>query len=89
MHLYVFLFLILLIVIGINKLIDATHQNWLDYLLVLLTLYIFYYEYKAMRVFYGQGRAKTILKFFILNVGHFIVLAFLMIFFVFFSLLKL
>ncbi len=88
-HLYVFLFLILLIVIGINKLIDATHQNWLDYLLVLLTLYIFYYEYKAMRVFYGQGRAKTILKFFILNVGHFIVLAFLMIFFVFFSLLKL
>ena len=46
-HLYVFLFPILLIVIGINKLIDATHQNWLDYLLVLHAVYL-YYEYKAM-----------------------------------------
>jgi hypothetical protein len=35
----------------------------------LLFISAFFYEYKAMRRFYKQGRGKTILKFFLLNMA--------------------
>ena len=38
--------------------------GWLEAILFFAGIY---YTYKAMRKFYGQGRAMTLLKFFLLN----------------------
>ncbi len=65
-HLYVFIFLMMLVIIGVNKFSHALHWGWLSYLVGLLVLIIFFYFYKGLRRFYQQRRAKTILKYFIL-----------------------
>jgi len=62
-HLYIFTFLWLLVVFSVSKLSDITHWGGLDFLIFGLFLLLFFYLYKAMRFFYGQGRAKTIIKF--------------------------
>jgi hypothetical protein len=45
---------------------------------VLVVLSAFFYEYKAMRNFYKQGRFKTIMKWMLLNVLAFLMIAILM-----------
>jgi hypothetical protein len=65
-HLYIFIFLVMLVTFGLGKLRTTLHWQWLRYLAVVLVLAIFYYFYKALRNFYQQRRAKTILKYFIL-----------------------
>ena len=65
-HLYVFTFLVLLLVIGVSELNSFMKWGWLGWLTGILILYLFLYYYKAMHRFYGQGRAKTILKYFLL-----------------------
>ena len=65
-HLYIFIFLVLLLRIGINKLADLLKWEWLSYLTLVLLLLVFFYFYKALRRFYMQRRAKTIFKYFIL-----------------------
>jgi hypothetical protein len=62
-HLYIFSFLILLLFFGLNELYKYTHWRLLHWLEAALWIYTFIYYYKAMRRFYGQGRAKTILKY--------------------------
>jgi hypothetical protein len=62
--------------------------RWLTIIKVLLVLGIFFYLYKAMRTFYGQGMGKTILKFTILNLGIFIVVTLLGILSFFLSLIQ-
>ncbi len=66
-HLYcaVFIFLFLLLVISSFK--NTYHLQWLSYIANIIWIYIFYYTYKGLRNFYGQGRGKTILKWFLLN----------------------
>lgn len=66
-HFYVFIFIDFLVIILLNKLAQIPSFGWLYFINVLLYFYIFYYEYKAMRVFYQQRRAKTILKFLLQN----------------------
>ncbi len=87
-HFFVFVFIILLIIFGLKELSDLLHWNWLKYLRGILVFYIFYYCYKAMRNFYQQGRAKTIIKFVILHLANLFFILILFIFSVFFSLFK-
>ncbi len=65
-HFLVFLFLMLLFIF-VNQKIGAAVSWWPQTLLAFgAWLYMFIYLYKAMRRLYEQGRAKTILKYFIL-----------------------
>ena len=65
-HLFVFAFLILLLIFSVNKLQKVTGVNDFEWISGFLWLYMFYYLYKAMRRMYQQGRAKTIIKYFLL-----------------------
>jgi hypothetical protein len=71
-HLYIFSFLVLLVLFGINGLHTYTGWGILQWIFGLVCLYPFFYYYKAMRRFYGQGRGKTVLKYFILLLLSFI-----------------
>ena len=83
-HLYCATFLIVLVryvVVAING-----PLKWLalDILTMLIGLSVFFYEYKAMRNYYQQGRVVTILKWAALNFMAFLMLVLLMsIFFVY------
>ncbi len=84
-HLYIFTFIFLLVLFGLDALrrsIDISiGLGWLEFLLILAGIY---YAYKAMRVFYGQSRLKTLTKFMILNLLAFVSIVILfVIFFVF------
>lgn len=67
-HLYIFSFLLLLVMMGVSGLEEYT--GWRAFGLVQAVLFLFslFYTYKAMRNFYRQSRAKTILKFVLLNI---------------------
>jgi hypothetical protein len=62
-HLYIFVFIVMLIEIGISQLTELHGLAWLHYINVLLTMAIFFYLYKSMRNFYEQRRFKTIMKY--------------------------
>ncbi|WP_207510422.1 DUF3667 domain-containing protein [Longitalea luteola] len=66
-YLYIFTFIDLLVYFGLMKIRESMHWNWIGWLEAAVLLYGVWYAYKAMRKFYGQGRGKTLLKFFILN----------------------
>lgn len=87
-HLFVFVFIALLLVFGINKIEAATHWRWLGYLSGFMVLLIFIYNYKAMRIFYQQGRWKTLLKFILLHFTNFFIVMILFVIFIFLSLFK-
>ncbi len=72
-HLYIFSFLVLLVYFGLQELKADTGWSWLQWLIVLVLLFPFFYFYKAMRRFYGQGRGKTILKYILLLMLSFFV----------------
>lgn len=84
-HLYIFIFLIMLITFGISKAKSVLDWDWLTYLRGAFILSIFFYFYKALRNFYKQRRAKTILKYFILLFLFFFITLFTFIVFLFFS----
>jgi Protein of unknown function (DUF3667) len=73
MHLYIFSFLVLLVFFGINELKNNTGWGWLGWIIFLIVIYPFFYYYKAMRRFYGQRRAKTVLKYILLFISSFFV----------------
>jgi len=88
-HLYIFYFITFLFLIMIKEIEELLHWsyifNWASFILTVLLLL---YEYKALRHFYQQSRAKTILKFFLAvfcRMGIFILLA---IVFIIFSIFK-
>jgi hypothetical protein len=87
-HLFVFVFIALLFVFGINELKAATHWGWLGYLSGFMVLFIFIYNYKAMRNFYQQPRGKTIVKFILLHFVNFFIVMLLFVAFLFLSLFK-
>lgn len=76
-HLFVFTFLCLLLIFSINKLEEYTGSSYLGWISGGFWIYLFIYLYKAMRRMYQQGRAKTMLKYFILLFLAFIVNAIL------------
>lgn len=88
-HLYVFIFLALLLEIGLGKMGDLLGWSFFSYLRTALGLAIFFYTYKAMRNFYGQGRAETLIKFLLVNFLFFIVMILLLSVFLVFSVFSL
>lgn len=87
-HLYIFYFIVLLVIIFLNKLDARLSWHWLDTLSGFLAMAMFFYEYKAMRNFYGQRRAKTVLKFLVAVFARFVIILILLILFFFLSILK-
>ena len=87
-HLYIFTFIFLLVffsMLKLNELAPSSIWGWLDFV---LWLYWLFYMYKAMRNFYKQRRAKTIIKYMLLNMAAFISLIFLFSIFFFYSVLE-
>lgn len=64
---YVFIFIMILFLMLLNKAIDRLDWVVLDFIFAISIPGIFFYQYKSMRNFYGQGRGKTILKLLLLN----------------------
>ncbi len=87
-HLYIFYFIVLLTMILLGELASMTHTSWPNDVGALLSVLLFVYEYKAMRNFYGQRRAKTFLKFLLAGLGRFAIILLLFIVFLLFSFLK-
>ena len=87
-HLFVFVFIALLFIFGINKIEHVSGVHWLTYLSGIMVPGIFFYNYKAMRNFYQQRRGKTILKFILLQLVNFFIVLILFILFTFLSLFK-
>ncbi|MEX1202223.1 MAG: DUF3667 domain-containing protein [Ferruginibacter sp.] len=82
-HLYITYFIVLFLLILSSKLEDVYAWKWLQWGYIFLILFLFWYEYKAMRHFYGQGRAKTIFKFILaFGIRFFILLLLLFLFFI-------
>ncbi len=87
-HLFVFVFIALLFIFGVNQIKAATGFNWLGFISGIMILYIFFYSYKAMRNFYQQRRGKTIAKFLLLHFVNLFIVILLFIAFTFLSLFK-
>ena len=85
-HLVVFLhnhaFTFLLIAVGqlLNALsnLEIPATGLLNFLIFLLYCYLPYYVFRSMRVVYGEGRFKTLLKFFTLSTIYVLLLGFTM-----------
>lgn len=88
-HLYIFYFIILLIMLSLSRLGDYGHWPWLNTLAGMFNFLLLFYEYKAMRNFYGQRRFKTFIKFLLALGGRLIIILLLFVLFFFFSILKL
>jgi hypothetical protein len=79
LHLFIFVFIALLAIFGLNKLVENYNWQWLNYVSGILGIAIYFYNYKAMRNFYQQGRAKTVIKFILLHLMNFFIAAFVFI----------
>ena len=84
-HLYVFTFIMLLVVLTFGRLRDLWGWNFLNWIIGLLVILLFFYLYKGMRNFYGQGRAKTFLKYLFVVFISLIMMLVLFALFTFFS----
>jgi len=84
-HLYIFIFIAILCSLGLGKLNDQLNWGGINFLRSVITLFIFFYLYKAMRNFYLQGRLVTVLKFIILNISFLIIMGILFFVFILFS----
>jgi hypothetical protein len=82
---YIFCFLLMLIYFAANKLGDMSGWGIFFWIKIALGFYLFIYLYKAMRNYYQQRRAKTIIKYFLLNFIFFIIVTFLFTGFLIFS----
>jgi len=76
-HFYIFVYIAIIGILLLRALSELPHLHFLDTVISVLWFIFPLYLYKAVRHFYEQGRAKTILKLFILSFA----LIFLSIFF--------
>ncbi len=88
-HFYIFVFMAMLVSLGISKTEHATGWDWLSYINVLITIIVFFYLYKAMRNFYNQKRVKTVFKYFLLLFSFLFLTFFLFVIFFFVSIFQL
>ena len=84
-HLYIFFFISMLVILGLNKMNEQLDWRSINILSGLLVAANFFYLYKALRNFYDQRRGKTILKFLLLNLLSFYLITLLFLFLIFFS----
>lgn len=68
-HLYIFIYIDLLLMYVFGVLSNIKYLGWLSTVEVIFGLGIIYYAYRAMRNVYQQGRWKTLLKLFILSIA--------------------
>ena len=87
-HVYIYSFISLLFIFGINAISNLTGWGWLWLFNVAIILYTIYYYYKAMRSFYRQGRAKTFLKYMLLLFFSFITILILFLLFLAFTIME-
>lgn len=87
-HLYIFYFITLLVMMGLSSLESVVSWRILDWTEAILLILLFVYEYKAMRKFYGQRRFKTIIKFILVVACRFIIFLLLFAVFLFVSFLN-
>jgi hypothetical protein len=85
LHLYIFTFIGLFILMMLTKFNNLVEWRLIRYLEFAISLYVFYYTYKAMRTFYQQGRLKTFFKFLLL---HFLSFNMILLLFVLFVILS-
>jgi hypothetical protein len=88
LHLYIFLFIAMLVLFCIYKSNNYLHWDGLNYVFNILILTLFVYEYLAMKNFYQQGWLKTFFKFLLVNILFLIVIGLLFAVFVFLSFFK-
>lgn len=84
-HLYVFSFIVLLVVFGLDELQSRIHWGFLDTLQLIIFLGLTVYLYIAMRNFYKQGWFKTFIKFLLVAILSLLMMAILFLFFLLFS----
>lgn len=89
LHFYIFSFITMLVLFGLNKINLSLDWKLISVLQVFIGTGIFFYLYKAMRKFYRQRRVKTVFKFLILCFLLLLTIFLLFMFFVLFSLYKL
>jgi hypothetical protein len=87
-HLYIFYFIALLIIISIEKINSYFEWQWFSVAATGIFFLLLFYEYKAMRNYYRQGRGKTVIKFLLATSWRLFVIIFLSVIFLFLSLLK-
>lgn len=72
-NLYIGVYLLILLGMGVDYLQDLSHFKIFAVLSSIVSLGIFFYVYKSLRNFYHQGRIKTLLKCFLLYFLFFII----------------
>jgi len=88
-HLYIFSFLILLLLLLFGKIQSISGWKWIDWIDAAIVIFPFWYYYKAMRNFYQQGRLKTLVKYILLFILSFAVQLILFIGYLLYSVLEL
>lgn len=80
LHNHAFTFLLILVtqIVSAITLLKLPFIGVLGFVNFLLFLYLFYYIYRSMRVVYGEGRARTAIKFIALVSIYFLLLGFTM-----------
>jgi Protein of unknown function (DUF3667) len=76
---YIFSFLLLLVVLGFDKLSNIAASVFFEIVTLIIFLYGGVYLYLSMKRFYGQGYWKTFLKFLLLNIAGLLILLLLLI----------
>ena len=84
-HLYIFSFILLAVVFGLNELQELTNLGFIGYVMAALFIALNFYLYKAMRLFYGQRRFKTFIKFLLVAFLSLIMMVALLAIFFFFT----
>ncbi|MEP6465534.1 MAG: DUF3667 domain-containing protein [Parafilimonas sp.] len=87
-HIYIAVYIFILIIYAFNALQNITHWQLFGWFSNITILGTFFYIERAMRNFYEQGKATTILKFIILLLLYSILLSLLMILFFMTSLIQ-
>ena len=87
-HLYIFIFVVMMAGIGIAQLTSMLNVSVAKFVNVGLAGLVLFYLYKAMRNFYGQKRGKTLLKYFLFLLCFLFLMSALMTIFVLLSVLQ-
>lgn len=85
---YVFSLSIFFLILALSKLNKVLQSGIIKFMLFSLVLYWIYYLYKALRIFYEQGKGKTILKMMLLFFFGLMINIFLFAIFFFFSIFQ-
>lgn len=87
-HLYIFTFIFLLLFFGLLQLKNYLHESWIGVVITIMFIFGLIYALRAMKIFYKQGWAKTILKFTLFNILCIVALLILFSLFLSISLLR-